>query len=156
MLFQLSIMVIVAACVAARGADITGLSNPYHLIAERNVFGLRPVRPVIIQQPAAPLPNILLTGITTILKGKRALLKIQFRAKQPTPAKEQYSILAEGQREGAIEVLEIDERTSHVKVNNSGTVMTLTFPKQLPAPPVPAAPRPRLYLPRFPMQAVVR
>ena len=152
----LSIMEVLAPCCHAIAGSLSGSSNPYRLIAERNAFGLRPVPTAIVRQPALPLPNVILTGITTILEGKRALLKIQLPAKPPTPAKEQYCILAEGQRDGPIEVLEIDMRTSNVKINNSGTVMTITFPKQPPARTTPVAPRPRPYLPRFPIQALTR
>jgi hypothetical protein len=154
--FLFLLLVGVACCPLVKVAGAARAVNPYRVIVERNVFGLRPIRPVIVQQPAPPLPNVILTGITTILKGKRALLKVQFPAKPPTAAKEQYCILAEGQREGPIEVLEIDTHTSNVKINNSGTVMTITFPKQVTGTPTPAAPRARPYLPRFPMQAVAR
>jgi len=64
-------------------------------------------------------------------------------------------MLTEGQRDGSIEVLQINERTAKVTVDNSGTVMEITFEKPSPAPP-PAAPRPRQYWPRLSMQRVVR
>ncbi len=66
------------------------------------------------------------------------------------PKSEQSYILTEGQREGDIEVIEIDEKAGSVKVNNAGTIQTLTFEKdgaKLPAtvappsaPGVPGAP----------------
>ena len=138
----------------ASGAGAAALSNPYRLIAERNAFGLRPVPPVTVQKAAPRLPNVILTGITTILKGKRALLKIEFPPTPPTPAKPRYCILAEGQREGPVEVLEINEHTSKVKVNNSGTVMTITFSKPRPAPPTSPTSHPRVYLRRFPVRGI--
>jgi hypothetical protein len=51
-------------------------------------------------------------------------------------------MLAEGQSEGDIEVLEIDEKSGRVKVSNSGTIMTLTFEKDglKQTPPLPTAP----------------
>ena len=97
----------------------------------------------------------MLTGITTILGNKRALLKVQFPPKPPQPAKEQSYILTEGQRDGSIEVLEINEKTASVKVDNSGTVMEITFEKPSPTPPA-STPRPQPYWPRLPMQAGVR
>ena len=38
-------------------------------------------------------------------------------------------MLAEGQRDGAIEVVGIDENAKEVRVNNSGTAMSLNFEK---------------------------
>ena len=89
------------------------------------------------------MPKITLTGITTILGNKRALMKVAPSVAKPGQAsKEESLILTEGQREGEVEVLQIDERAESVKVNNSGTVMTLTFEKdgaKLPATPAPRA-----------------
>ena len=119
--------------------------NSYKGIPERNVFGLRPPPSQPQQEPtAAPLPKITLTGITTILESKRALMKVAAaNAKQPDPTKELSLILTEGQREGDIEVLQIDEHAGTVRVRNSGTVMVLTFEKdgaKLPATPAPGSP----------------
>ena len=55
--------------------------------------------------------------------------------------------MSEGQRAGPIEVLQINEKAGSVKVNNSGTVMVLTFEKDgpvlrnllLPSEPPPVA-----------------
>jgi hypothetical protein len=58
--------------------------------------------------------------------------------------------LTVGQREGEIEVLDIDEKAGSVKVSNSGAILTLTFEKdgaKLPATPMPAAPVPGMPLP---------
>jgi len=119
--------------------------SAYEGIPQRNVFGLRPPTTQPQQEPAAaPLPKITLTGITTILDSKRALMKVAAaNTKQPDPAKELSLILTEGQREGDIEVLQIDERAGSVKVRNSGQVMVLTFDKdgaKLPATPAPGSP----------------
>jgi hypothetical protein len=139
-------------------ADAAG--NPYRFICERNVFGLRPVPPpVALIRPSPPLPKVILTGITTILGDKRALLKVQFPPQPPKPAKEQCFILAEGQSEGPIKVLEVNEKTSRVKVENSGTVVDITFEKPPPRPTAAAmatAPRVRPYSPRFPLRQPIR
>jgi hypothetical protein len=42
---------------------------------------------------------------------------------------EQSFMLTEGQREGGIEILEIDEKAGTIRVNNSGTEMTIGFDK---------------------------
>ena len=116
--------------------------NNYEGIPERNVFGLRPPPSQPQQEPtAAPLPKITLTGITTILDNKRALMKVAAaNTRQLDPSKETSLILTEGQREGDIEVLQIDEKAGSVKVRNSGTVMVLTFEKDGAKLPATAAP----------------
>jgi hypothetical protein len=101
-------------------------TNRYQGIVERNVFHLVP-EPPPPAPPRPPLPELTLTGITSILDDKRALLKIRYPAGAGGPAKEEECILRPGQREGSIEVLEIDETKERVTVNNSGTIMTITF-----------------------------
>jgi len=61
---------------------------------------------------------------------KRALFKVQMPPKPGEPPRgEQSFILAEGQRDGEIEVLEINATagSEFVKVNNFGTIMNLNF-----------------------------
>jgi len=103
-------------------------SSPYRDITDRNIFGLKPPppppRPEDVKQPP---PEIKLTGITSILGMKQALLKTQIPAKPPQPAREESYILTEGQSEGDIEVIAIDEKAGTVKVNNHGTPQTLDF-----------------------------
>jgi hypothetical protein len=130
-------------------------THPYRSIVERNVFGLRPVHGIHTEVPAAPLPKVTLTGITTILRGKRALFRIQFPVRPGQPAKTETCILGEGQQDGPIRVMEIDEKTATVKLNNSGTVAVVTFEKPSPTP-APSAPRLNPYSPQFPVRSVTR
>src|SRR6185436_5810795 len=92
-----------------------------------------------VEEKKKDLPPITLTGITTILGNNRVLMNVQVPGKAP-----QSFILTEGQRDGDIEVLEIDEKAGSVKISQSGTVVPLTFEKngaKLPAaPPVPPNP----------------
>jgi hypothetical protein len=126
-------------------ADTSG--NPYRGIMERNIFGLKPPPPPPSpEETKAPPPNIKLTGITTILGRKQALLMVAVPAKPPQPAREESYILTEGQREGEIEVLNIDEKGGSVKVNNRGAIQTLDFvnngvklPSAPPGSPLPVA-----------------
>ncbi len=113
--------------------------NPYAGIIARNIFHLRPPEPKLIQAVSAPLPTLVLTGITTILGRKQALLKIRFPASPPHPPKEESCILTEGEKDGALQVLQIDVKEARVNVSNSGTLMTLTFEKNGPKAPVPAS-----------------
>ena len=123
-------MIVVSTCpwTTGRGADTAG--NPYKIIALRNIFGLRPPPPPQkVEAPSVPLPNIVLTGITTILGEKRAFLEITSLARPPQPPKPQSCILTEGQREGDVQVVQIDPKAESVKILNSGVEMLLTFDK---------------------------
>jgi hypothetical protein len=114
--------------------------HPYLGIAGSNVFRLKAPQPPPPPLQSVPLTRAKLVGITT-LGDKRALLKVYLPANPPEPAKEISCILAAGQRDGPIEVLEIDEVAGTVKVNNSDTVMVLTFEKESPRPQTLALPR---------------
>jgi len=106
--------------------NVTG--NLYQGIVDRNVFGLKsPPPPLASTKP--PPPKVWLTGITTILGNKRALLKMTPPPKPGEPAKEQSFTLGEGERDGDIEVLEINEKVRTVKICDYGTIMTLDFDK---------------------------
>jgi hypothetical protein len=113
-------------------------------IQERNLFGLKAPEQPRVESPSTPVPQITLAGITTVLGDKRALLKTQPRSDKPgAAAKEESLILAEGQREGPLEVLTINVSSGTVRVNNSGTIMTLDFEKngqKLATPAANAAP----------------
>ena len=104
-------------------------ANPYEGISTRNVFALKP--PLALTAPpdsTVPPSNITLCGITDILGRKQALLKAQVPPRPPAqPAKEESYILTEGQSEGGVEVLAIDQKAGTVKVNNHGAIQTLDF-----------------------------
>ena len=138
---HLGMSVVAGLSLSALAVAPDASTSQYRNIPDRNVFGLRPppVGPAATNPPAA-LPKITLTGITTILGNKRALMKVAPNGMKPGDPKEQSLILTEGQREGEIEVLQIDENRGSVKVNNSGTEMLLTFEKdgaKLPTTPPP-------------------
>ena len=127
--------------------------NRYESIPARNIFGLRPIEQAQVSNQPPVLPKLILTGITTILGNKRVLMKEVPPAGQHggTTNKEESLILTEGQREGPVEVLAIDEKAGSVRVNNSGTEMTLTFEKDgvklASAPPPASVPPPPAALP---------
>ena len=126
-----------ALCLPARAVSSDSpAGSPYQGIVERNVFGLKPPPPP--PDPEAnkpPPPKITLQGITTFGGVKRALLKAQLppppgdKTKAAPPKGEEAFILAEGQREGDIEVLEINATpgSEFVKVNDFGTITNLNF-----------------------------
>lgn len=125
-------------------------ANPYQVVVERNVFGLKPApRPEDVVQPPPPTPplQVKLQGITEgLLGGKRqVLMKImEPPAKPGEPAKERAVIMDEGEARGNIEVLAIDPVARSVKLNNNGTVTNLLladFIMRTTAPPQAATPR---------------
>lgn len=143
-----------ALCTAANAVTSDSSGTPYQGIVERNVFGLKaPPPPPDPEANKPPPPKILLQGITTILGNKRALFKVAMPPKAGEPAKgEQSFILAEGQRDGDIEVLEIDAVAGTVKVNNYGTITSLNFKDNgispTAAPGLGALPNPAGFMPK--------
>lgn len=116
----------------------------YGAIVKRNAFGLREPEPP--KPPPEPPPSIKvnLTGITTILSSKRVFLMV---SEQGKPA--ETKMLREGERDGQLEVVSIDEVKGAVTVKICDKEMVLTFekdgikPPTTPAggaPPVPGAP----------------
>src|SRR6266849_5834921 len=121
----------------AQGSIADTQDNPYQGIVERNFFGLKPPPPPPSNEPPKPpAPKITLTGITTILGSKQALLTVQLPPKPGEPAKQEPLILSEGERQGEVEVLEIDDVAYTIKVNDYGEVMTIALekPKDSPKP----------------------
>jgi hypothetical protein len=111
--------------------------NPYLRVLDRNLFDLRAPQRQRPEPPPAPLARVKVVGITTMLGAKRALLKVFLPAQPPEPANELACILKIGQREGPIEVLDIDEVAGLVQVNNAGTEMMLALQKDTSRPPGP-------------------
>lgn len=101
-------------------------TEPYEGIAKRNMFGLREGTPAPVPTVSSP-PRITLTGITTILGDRRALMNVLFPARPGHPAKRESYMLAEHERQGTLEVLAIDERAGKVKLNEAGSIVTVSF-----------------------------
>lgn len=125
---------LLAATPAARSGEAApaslGPANPYRDIVTRNTFGLRPISaPAPPESYGGPPPRLALTGITTILGDKRALLKVGPSSSKPGegPKAEESFVLAEGQRHGELQLLQVNEQTGSVRVNQGGTIMTLVF-----------------------------
>lgn len=151
-------------------------ASPYQVIVERNAFALKPREATVVAEPPPPPAKITLTGITTLLGNKRALLSVAV----PGKPNENF-MLTEGQREGEIEVIEIDEKAGQVRVRNHGVEQSLNFqahgaklasqpvqsippppgvippPNAIPAPgivPPPGSPTPMSSAPRIPLRSM--
>jgi len=81
------------------------------------------------KKPLAPQAKVLLAGYSTIGGFKRAFLRVQYPAQAGQPAKEDSLTLAEGQAEGRVEVVAIDDKAKQVTVKYEGSSLTLTFDK---------------------------
>jgi hypothetical protein len=121
------VLAVVIAVTAAQSSS----GQLYERIAEANVFGLKPPTSIVPITTVEPLPKVILAGITT-LGQRRALLKVQYPPRPPQPGRELSCILAEGQREGAVSVLDINEREAQVRVDVCGTPLVLTLGKTAP------------------------
>lgn len=122
---------------------VTSGANPYDGIVVRNSFGLKPPPDPAdsVKPPPPPVSaNIKLQGFTTLLGPKQVLLKIAVPAKAPEPAHEKSVVLAEGQREGEVKVLEINTVARTVKLDNAGTILSLNIKDNGDKPTPGAAP----------------
>lgn len=100
-------------------------SDPYAVIAERNVFGLNPPAPSAPPPVTTPdLPKIIPQGIMGVFGNYQVLFKVA--PIHPAPGeKDDYYILSEGQMQDEIEVVKIDDQKSMVTFNNHGTIQDL-------------------------------
>ncbi len=146
--FRLSVVLLGALGFAATSGWALNEGNPYTAISGRNVFALKPPTPPPVVDPAknTPPPNLELQGFTTILGRAQVLLKIKLPPRPPEPAKDRSLVMDVGQREGDVEVLEMDAYAGTVKLRNQGNTISLNLkdnaskPTAGPALPAPAGP----------------
>ena len=127
-------------------ADVNGpADHPYQAIIDRNAFGLKPPPQVVNPTPTNPVVpvNVKFTGITSNSRGKKAWLMIPAQPGKNTNP-EYLNGLAEHEKQGEIEVLEINVKESKVKILNAGSLVELNVkdnglptPAALPVPGVP-------------------
>lgn len=113
--------------------------NPYVAIVGRNAFALKPPpRPEDINKPPPPVTSeIKLQGISTILGRKQVIMKVKTPARAPEPAKDLSIMLGEGEREGEIEVLEINAAEGVVRLKNGENppqTLTMADNSEKPSP----------------------
>jgi hypothetical protein len=117
-----------ALMVQAWGAIPESQIRSYQDILTQNAFRLKPI-PLPEPDPPQiePPVNILLTGITTFPNGiKKVYLKIP---DLQNPNQSLFPCIKEGERDGALEVIRIDEQAGLVVIRRAGVPMTLTFEK---------------------------
>lgn len=101
-------------------------SHSWKVIVERNPFGLKPPAPppkVEAPSPPAPKTEVTLTGIASMLGSTKAYLITKEQGKSDP----KYVSLSAGEADGAVEVLEINEKAGTVKINNAGVPTLLNF-----------------------------
>jgi hypothetical protein len=114
-------------------------NNGYQGISVRNLFRLRQPDAVTPIPPAdPPTPKLTLKGITTYLDRKLALLNAALPSAKPGEAgRDESYVLAEGQGDGNIKVLQINEAARSVTVDDFGTITNITFDRNGAEPPTP-------------------
>ena len=112
----------------ARAGDVGLSNNPYAPVAARNIFGLK-------SQPAAPPVaaeaafKITVSGVLSVPGRAQALFKVLPKGFSNGQAREKFYILAEGQKQDGIEVLQVNVKAGLVVFNNHGTIQTLSLAK---------------------------
>jgi len=117
-------------------------ANPYTVISERNVFHLNPIPPPPEpEKPKVDLPVIKLSGFFKVGSQTRALFSSEPKKKEEGRT---YYNLAQGEKDGILEVVKIDAENGTVDILNSGTPVTLSLKDDslAPAPAVAAGAKP--------------
>jgi hypothetical protein len=117
--------------------------NPYAVISERNVFHLSPAPPPPEpDKPKLELPTIKLSGFFRVGSRTRALFSSYPKKKEEGTT---YYNLAQGEKDGILEVVKIDEENGSVDILTTGNPATLTLKDDvLPSAATPAARPPDL------------
>jgi hypothetical protein len=126
---------LLSAGARADDAVVASDDNPYAPIVTRNVFGLNPVQ---ADEPVGdPPPKITPNGIMSISGRLQVLFKVAGTGSAGQPAKDQFYILSESQRQDDIEVTHIDDKASLITFDNHGTVQKIPL-ANAPAATTPA------------------
>lgn len=98
----------------------------YQQISDRNAFSLKPIPPPPDPntQAVTQQVNITFTGITSYQGVKKAYFRIPDGTK---PGQFLYPTIREGERDGALEVVSINDKAGTVSIKNAGMPMTLDF-----------------------------
>jgi len=135
--------------------------NPYNPIVLRNAFALKDPPPVIqtVLQPPKPPTNVELRGITTLLGRPQVLLNFKVPGTPPEPPKDRSMVMDVGQREGDVEVLEINPVAGTIRIRNQGTELAMNLrdnaakPQSAPSVALPIPSLPPGAAPQLPVPA---
>src|SRR5438874_2599850 len=123
--YSLRAAFITATCAVgtARAGDSVGAG--YDLIPKANVFRLKEPPPVVQDPgPRTELPKIYLAGVSSVGQRKLAFLKLAGHGgKGGAQAAEETFALGVGERQGGIEVLDIDAAAGRVKIRQGEEVL---------------------------------
>ncbi len=123
--------------------NVAGLKdNPYKLILDTNPFRLKDPPPLTSESATNVVSlDVRVTGITSVGRTKRAWLVIP-----PGPGRSEpkyLNNLSEGDSNGVLRIVEINEKEETVKILNAGIIVTLNFREHgLPAPAASVVPLP--------------
>jgi hypothetical protein len=131
---------------------VAAQSNPYDLIAGRNVFRLKDPPPPVAPPapvPSQPPPKLVLTGIADFSTMKWAFIT----RTDPGKAAKNYT-LTFGENEGGLQLVGIDARTASATVRVDGTeTVTVRLPDGTNRP---ATPTQRTYPPMIQRPGLAR
>ena len=129
----------------AVAAPVNDESNPYSVITGRNVFHLNPPPPPPAPDTGLPpaLPEVYLSGFMRMGDILKVLMEVKTRNPEARgPELISYLTLAEGEKEGVVELVRVYLDQEKVDIINSGTPMTLSMKDngvkgEAPSPPPP-------------------
>lgn len=147
---------------ATPGARALPAENPYATIVERNAFALKPpTPPPVVTPPPTPASNVELRGITTLLGRPQVLLNFRVPGKPPELPKDRSLVMDVGQREGDVEVLEINPAAGTIRIRNQGNEVAMNLkdnaskPQVVPGLAAPAVPSPGIPSPGIPSPTAI-
>jgi len=112
-------------------ADSGGMlaQNPYTPIIVRNAFALNALPDPKVEKPDADtspaLPKITVQGFMNLLEKPGVLFKVLIPAQAGQPAVELPCVLREGEEQGEIKLIRIDQTAGTVIFNNHGIVQEI-------------------------------
>jgi hypothetical protein len=125
--WMIGCLAVLAYCGTAIAITEGTPDHPYKQITVRNLFALKDLPPIEVPAPIKPQPKIVLAGIIGGFGPTRALMRGTQPAKPGEQAREQSYTLAVGERDGDVEVVEINEKLRTVKVKVAGMEVPLNF-----------------------------